>query len=135
VRVVGRPVSEGVGRGEVLVSKEPITFFGGVDPTTSEVIEPSHSLKGVKLAGKVLVFPHSKGSTVGSYILLRLAKRGLAPAGIVTVKPDEVVIIGCIIAGIPSMTGINEEALSEIPSGALGELRVGRDHAELRINE
>ncbi|QOJ79551.1 DUF126 domain-containing protein [Infirmifilum lucidum] len=135
MRIAGRPVSEGVARGQVLLSREPITFFGGVDPKTSEVVEPSHPLKGEKLAGKILVFPHSKGSTVGSYVLLRMAKRGVAPAGVVTVRPDEVVIIGCIISGIPSMTGIDEASLGKIRPGSLAEIRVGRSHAELVLYE
>ncbi len=135
MRITGRPVSEGFARGQVLLSREPITFFGGVDPRTSEVVEPSHPLKGEKLAGKILVLPHSKGSTVGSYVLLRMARRGVAPAGVVTVRPDEVVIIGCIISGIPSMTGIDEASLDKIRPGSLAEIRVGRDYAELVLYE
>lgn len=133
MKFTGHPVVEGVARGELLVSRQPITFYGGVDPLTSEVVEPSHPLRGVKLAGKILVVPHSKGSTVGSYTILRMARRGVAPAGIVTVRPDEVVIVGCIIGGVVSMTGVEEGVLKLAKSGGTAELRVGKDYAELII--
>lgn len=133
MRFTGCPIVEGTARGELLVSQQPITFYGGVDPLTSEVVEPSHPLKGARLAGRILVIPHSKGSTVGSYIILRMAKRGIAPAGIVTVRPDEVVIVGCVIGGVVSMTGVHKSVLSSVKSGSIAELHVRREHAELVV--
>ncbi|AKG38847.1 MAG: aconitase X swivel domain-containing protein [Infirmifilum sp.] len=135
MKIPGHPVSEGVAKAELLVSPEPITFYGGVDPLTSKVTEPGHPLYGEVLKDRILVFPHSKGSTVGSYIILRLARRGIAPAGIVTLKPDEVVIVGCVIGGVPSMTGISEEAFNTLRTGDKAELRVDRNYAELLVEE
>ena len=102
----GRVIKEGKARGKALVSHEPIGFLGGVDPETGIVVEPGHPLEGECIAGRVLVFPTGKGSTVGSYTLYRLARRGLAPAAIVNTESDPVVAVGAIIADIPMVDRI-----------------------------
>lgn len=105
----GRVIKEGKVQGEALVSPEPIGFLGGVDPETGIVVEPGHPLEGRCIAGKVLVFPTGKGSTVSSYTLYRLAKKELAPAAIVNVESDPVVAVGAIIAEIPMVDRIDIE--------------------------
>jgi len=65
------------------------------------VIEKGHPLEGQSVAGRVLVFPTGKGSTVGSYILYRLARKGLAPAAIINAQSEPVVAVGAIISDIP----------------------------------
>ncbi len=87
----------------MLVSSEPVSFYGGVDPLTGVIVEKGHELYGRSVAGVVLVFPFGKGSTVGSYTLLRLARRGKAPAGIVNLVSEPIVVIGCMLGGIPLM--------------------------------
>ena len=99
----GRGLVEGVGEGLILVTKDPISFYGGVDPETGEVVERGHELYGETIAGKILAFPYGKGSTVGSYVLLRLARRGKAPAGIVNLSSEPIVVIGCMLGDIPLM--------------------------------
>jgi hypothetical protein len=101
VIIHGRGLSGGIGRGPVLVSPEPISFLGGIDPETGEITEKSHPLFGEGIAGTVLVFPHGKGSTVGSYILYALARNGKAPAGMVNEEAEPIIVVGAIIGGIP----------------------------------
>lgn len=103
----GRTIKAGRGEGVALVSPEPIGFLGGVDPDTGMVIEPGHPLYGTCIAGRVLVFPTGKGSTVGSYTLYRLARNGLAPAAIVNAQSEAIVAVGAIIAGIPMVDQID----------------------------
>ena len=74
----GRVIREGNAEGSALVSSEPVSFYGGVDLDTGVVVERDHPLHGEALAGRVLVIPRGKGSTVGSWAILRLARRGLA---------------------------------------------------------
>jgi len=83
----GRVIKAGCARGVALVSPEPIGFLGGVDPDTGVVVEPGHPLEGQSVAGRVLVFPTGKGSTVGSYTLYRLARNGVGPAAIISDIP------------------------------------------------
>ena len=78
--LMGRVIKGGQARGLALVSPEPIGFFGMLDAETGVIVEKGHPLEGESVAGRVLVFPTGKGSTVGSYSLYRLAKAGLAPA-------------------------------------------------------
>jgi len=101
VTLRGRGLSRGTGRGPVLVSPEPISFLGGVDPETGEVIEEGHPLRGKLVAGTVLAFPHGKGSTVGSYILYALARNRRAPAAMVNAEAEPIIVVGAIIGGIP----------------------------------
>jgi len=96
----GRGLSPGKGRGEILNSPLPISFLGGVNPETSEVIEEGHPLRGRRVGGRVLVFPHGKGSTVGSYILYALARNGKAPAALVNAEAEPIIVTGAIIGGI-----------------------------------
>ncbi len=107
IRVLARVVKSGHAEGEALVSPEPIGFLGGVDPDTGVVIEAGHPLEGQCVAGRVLVFPTGKGSTVGSYTLYRLARNGLAPAAIVNAEADPVVAVGAIIAEIPMVDQVD----------------------------
>ncbi len=107
----GRKISTGNAVGEALVTSMGISFFGGVDPETGCVVEKGHELEGKSIAGKVLVFPTGKGSTVGSYTLYRLKKAGLAPAAIVNAEAETITAVGCIISDIPCVDHIPIEQI------------------------
>jgi len=104
--ITGRIIYSGSARGVVLKSRLPISFFGGVDPETGIIKEPGHPLLGQSVAGKVLVFPHAKGSTVGSYILYALKKNGAAPAAMILEECETIVAVGAIISEIPTIDQI-----------------------------
>ena len=101
LRLTGRVIQPGQAAGKALVSTAAIGFLGGVDPETGLVIEAGHPLAGQCVAGKVLVFPTGKGSTVGSYTLYRLARRGLAPCALINARSEAIVAMGAIMAEIP----------------------------------
>jgi predicted aconitase with swiveling domain len=107
----GRKIYAGIARGEALVASEGISFFGGVDPEGGVVVEHGHSLEGQSVAGKVLVFPTGKGSTVGSYTLYRLKANGKAPLAIVNRESETIIAVGCIISEIPCVDQIDIERL------------------------
>ncbi|MBU0510189.1 MAG: DUF126 domain-containing protein [Chloroflexi bacterium] len=110
----GRTIYAGVAEGEAMVTSQGISFFGGVDPETGVVVERGHELEGQCIAGKVLVFPAGKGSTVGSYTLYRLKHNGLAPAAIVNTECETITAVGCIIAEIPCVDRVE---IGKIGSG------------------
>jgi predicted aconitase with swiveling domain len=114
MRLTGRSIYKGTAEGIALVSQSAISFFGGVDPDTGIVVEQGHELEGRSIAGKILVFPTGKGSTVGSYTLYRLKKNGKAPAAILNAQCETITAVGCIIAEIPCLDSL---PLSEIHSG------------------
>ncbi len=105
--LIGRAIKHGQAVGTALVSSEPISFFGMVDPETGLVVERQHPLAGQSVRGRVLVFPTGRGSTVGSYSLYRLAKAGLAPAAIVNAESETIVAVGAIISNIPMVDQVD----------------------------
>jgi len=129
----GRGLVEGYGGGELLVSPEPISFYGGVDPLTGVVREPNHPLEGKSIAGKILVFPRGKGSTVGSYVLLSLKDRGKAPAGIVNIRSEPIIIVGCVLAEVPLMDRPDKNPLEVLKSGMWGRITVQGRKARLEV--
>jgi uncharacterized protein len=111
MRLKARVIKHGKAEGIALVSPAPIGFLGGVDPETGAIIERGHPLEGAVVAGRILVFPTGKGSTVGSYTLYRLAKRGLAPAAIINAESEPIVAVGAIISDIPMVDCIDLSAI------------------------
>lgn len=103
IELKGRVIKKGKAAGEALATHQPISFYGGVDPETGRIIEKGHELEGENMAGRVLVFPGGKGSTVGSYVIYRLKKAGKAPAAIITEVCEPIVAVGAIIAEIPTV--------------------------------
>jgi len=103
----GRRIVEGTRTAEALVSTKPISFLGGVDPADGKIIEKKHDLCDTCIKDKILVFPHGHGSTVGSYVMYSLAKKGLGPAAIINQTADPVVVVGAIIANIPMIDQVD----------------------------
>ncbi len=103
----GRVIYRGMAEGEALTTAQPISFYGGVDPNTGEVIEKGHELQGKTVNGKILVFPNGKGSTVGSYTLYRMKKNGTAPAAIVNKDCETIIAVGAIISEIPCVDHVD----------------------------
>jgi uncharacterized protein len=111
MRFQGRTIYRGEAQGPALVTRMGISFFGGVDPETGVILEKGHELEGQSIAGKVLVFPTGKGSTVGSYTLYRLKKAGTAPLAILNAECETITAVGCIIAEIPCIDHIPIEQI------------------------
>jgi len=103
----GRTIYPGLVTGETLMSRMGISFYGGVDPESGIITEAGHDLAGQSIAGKVLVFPTGKGSTVGSYVLYRLKKNDHAPLAIINAECETITAVGCIIAEIPCLDQVD----------------------------
>jgi predicted aconitase with swiveling domain len=125
-------VASGRAGGPALVSRQAISFLGNVNPETGMVVDPAHELFGLSIAGKVLVFPGGKGSTVGSYVIYQLKKRGLAPAAMINLRSEPIVAVGAIISGIPLVDRVPVEVL-KTKSGTFVE--VDADRELIRISE
>ena len=107
MKLTGRTIFPGQASGPALVSRMGISFYGGVDPETGVITEADHDLEGQSIAGKILVFPTGKGSTVGSYILYRLQKNGHAPLAIINTDCETITAVGCIISEIPCIDQVD----------------------------
>ena len=94
-------IAKGKAQGELIVSSEPVSFLGGVDPETGEVIDPNHELKGEIIKDKILFIPGGKGSTVGSYVIFQMKKNNTAPKAIICIKAEPIIVTGAIMSNIP----------------------------------
>ncbi len=87
----------GAAKGPVLSTREPLSFWGGVDPATGRIIDVHHPLRGRGISGTVLMMPSSRGSCTGSGVLLDMALTGRAPAALVFAEPEDVVTLGALV--------------------------------------
>ncbi len=114
-----RKISKGYAKGEIILTKEPLSFLGGVNPDEGIVIDSKHELYGRNIGGKVLVIPSGKGSTVGSYVLYQMAKNKTAPLAIVALEAEPIIATGAIMAGIPMVDRPEAEILNLLHDGDL----------------
>jgi predicted aconitase with swiveling domain len=117
IKIKGRIISRGYARGEVLISSDPISFLGSVDPKTGVVVEEKHVLAGKSIKNRVLVFPHGKGSTVGSYVMYQLKKNGTAPVAIINLETEPIVAVGAIISEIPLIDRLESDPYEVLKDG------------------
>ena len=96
--LTGRAVVPGKACGMALVSKEPISFWGGLCPRTGEIIDRRHERSGVVVTGRVFVFPQGRGSSTSSAIFMESIKAGVAPAAIINLKVDPILALGSIVS-------------------------------------
>jgi predicted aconitase/predicted aconitase with swiveling domain len=121
-----RRVLPGVAEGPVIACAEALSFWGGVDPATSRVIDARHPLHGVALAGAVLVMPTSRGSCSGSGVLLDMALSGRAPAALAFREAEDVLTLGALAAA--EMFGVSLPVLRLSPEAwaALAQAKSAR---------
>ena len=91
-------VAPGEASGEILKSSEPLSFWGGYNAATGEIVDRRHPLSGQNAAGRVLVVPFTKGSSTTSAILLEAVRNGTAPAAIVSRGRDAFLSLASIVS-------------------------------------
>ena len=131
--VRGRKISGGKAEGLALISHEPISIFGGVNPDTGVITEKGHELEGTTIKDRILVFPHGKGSTVGSYTLYRLKKNGAGPRAIINVECEPIVAVGAIISDIPTVDKLERNPLTFMRDGV--RVHVDADTATIEVRD
>jgi len=120
--LTGRKIVKGKASGQAIVTREAISFNGGVDNMTGVVTEPGHELEGQNISGKVLVFSTGKGSTGGSYKIYDMVSRGTAPVAFIQATPEAITTIGAIIGNIPVVSGFEQDPTVAILNGDFIEL-------------
>lgn len=96
--LTGRSLIPGCAQGALLFADVGLSFWGGVDPCSGEVIDRHHPLSGEHLAGRVLAIPSGRGSCTGSSVLMELISNGHAPAALVLAEADEILTLGVLVA-------------------------------------
>ncbi|HEU98178.1 MAG: aconitase X swivel domain-containing protein [Fervidicoccaceae archaeon] len=97
--------------GDILAYPNPISFLGEVDPKRGVILGIGR--EELSLRGKVLIFPNTRGSTVGSYVLYALRYYGNAPSAIVVSKAEPILIVGAVLADIPLAEGVDSKSIEE----------------------
>ena len=113
----GRTVVPGVAAGEALVSHEPISGWGGIDPAKGIIIEPRHELAGQCFTGKILVFPGAKGSSGWSGFFQSTRLLGTAPLGMIFVRMSTKAALGAVVTRVPAVTGLDRDPCEVISTG------------------
>src|SRR5213079_979201 len=98
--IPGRVLVPGEAHGEALVTTDALSFWGGYDFHTGQIIDRHHPLAGVCAAGRILAVPASKGSSTTTAVLLEAVRAGTAPAAIVTTGVDSFFALASIVADV-----------------------------------
>lgn len=127
-RPTARLVVAGTAHGHVVSTHEGLSFWGGVDPATGQVIDVHHPLHGTSLTGAVLLMPTSRGSCSGSGVLLDMALTGRAPAALIFTEEEDVLTLGALVAaqlfGVPvPVVRVTREAFDRLSQAT--EARIG----------
>ena len=88
----------GEAKGECLALTHPISFWGGVDPKTGDIIDARHPERGKNIAGKILALPGMIGSSSAAAVMLELVYAKRAPAALIMPAPDAILLLGLIVA-------------------------------------
>jgi predicted aconitase with swiveling domain len=113
----GRSISKGFAEGEALICREPIGFNFGIDVTNGVITEYNHELFGKSIKDKILLFPHGKGSTGGSYVVFQLAKNKTGPKAIINMTTETIIAVGAIMGGIPVIDSLEKDPYDLISDG------------------
>jgi uncharacterized protein len=117
ITIRGRGVVPGAVEGEALVSHEPISGWGGIDPARGVIIEPRHELFGQCFTGKVLVFPSAKGSSGWSGFFQSTRLLGTAPIGMIFTRLSTKSALGAVVTRVPAVTDLDADPCEVIKTG------------------
>ncbi|KAK0663753.1 Uncharacterized protein DIS24_g1119 [Lasiodiplodia hormozganensis] len=96
--VHGTAYVSGNASGEVVASDVELSFWGGVDPQTGEVIDRHHPLSGKSLKDAILVIPGGRGSCSGSGVMLQLLLNDMGPRAILFERREDILTLGVVVA-------------------------------------
>ncbi len=120
--LLGKPFIPGSASGAALVSREPLSFWGGYDWKTGEIIDRRHPLSGSIAKGRILAVPFTRGSSTTTSVLLEAIRARTAPDAIVTTATDFFLALASVVAAelynlpIP-LVAISEADFSKLQTG------------------
>lgn len=96
--IQARVVVAAEAQGEILHSDLPLSFWGGYDQASGEIIDRRHPLSGHNAAGKVLAVPATRGSSTTTAVMLEAVRAGKAPVALLTTGVDTFLALASIVA-------------------------------------
>jgi hypothetical protein len=110
--------------GKVLITRSKLSFLGDIDINTGEIVGSDIDIKGKNVKNKILIFPGSRGSTVGSNVLYGLSRKGLAPKLIATCSAEPITISGAIFGEVPMISNLSENVFDHFKNNDLGRVKI-----------
>ena len=126
----GNPIISGSAKGIALVSREPLSFWGGYDWKTGEIIDRRHPLSGEIAKDKILAIPFTRGSSTTTAVLLESVRAQTAPAAIIATAADFFFALASVVADemyskpIP-LVAISESDFARLKTGDRIEIEGG----------
>ena len=136
----GISIVTGCATGQLLHSQTPLSFWGGTDPRTGEIIDRHHDLHGQVIAGRVLAIPAGRGSCTGSVAILELLLNAVNPAALILEHADHILIAGVIVAAklfdrsIPVVV-LDHQSLMDLHKWRFVTVRNAMLHASNRLDQ
>src|SRR5262245_17019173 len=96
--IKGNSIIQGSAKGMALVSNEPLSFWGGYDWKTGEIIDRRHPLSGKIAKDRILAVPFTRGSSTTTSVLLEAVRAKTAPAAIITTATDFFFALASVVA-------------------------------------
>jgi predicted aconitase with swiveling domain len=133
----GRTLVAGRAAGRALVLEAPLSFWGGLDPETGELIDTHHPQRGALVTDRILVMPSGRGSSSSSYVLAEAIRAGTGPTAIVMREADGIVALGSIVARelydtrVPVVV-LGADGYDAIADGVAVEVDAAEDGASVR---
>ena len=118
----GTVLFDGEATGELLVLDEPLSFWGGFDPQTGEIIDQHHPQAGMRAGGKVLALTETRGSAGTPAGVAEAIRKGEGPVAILVVKRDVNLVAGAMTAD--QLYGIKVPVIS-VDAGDFARLKTG----------
>ncbi len=129
---VSKILVEGEASGPLMVLTSPLSFWGGVEIETGNIIDPAHPQHGQTVRGTILLMPHGRGSSSSATVLAETIRLGSGPVGLVLDAVDSILVTGAFVAN--ALYGTNFPVIvAEIPRDAEGAFRI--DSSGLRQPE
>lgn len=96
--IQGKSFIQGSANGIALATNEPLSFWGGYDWKTGEIIDRRHPLSGMIAKDKILVIPFTRGSSTTTAVLLESIRAKTAPKAIITTSTDFFFALASVVA-------------------------------------
>ena len=136
--ITGEFILEGKGKGKILATRDPISFWGCVDPLTGMITDKRHELYQCCIADRILVFPYGKGSSTGSLMILELLRNNLAPAAIINIRTEPLLATGPVVGKhfyhkyFPILT-VSEDSFASFKTGQFASISGDGKAAEIIV--
>jgi len=130
ITITSHPLVSGSASGTVLKLAEPLSLWGGLEPTTGEIIDRRHPQSGQIVTGRILVMPSGRGSSSASSILLEAVRLHTAPAAIITAEVDGILALGAVVArelydSAPPLVVVHADDYARLPDSQ--HVNIGMD--------